>query len=472
MKPMRSRAVESDAHWRGAAPHAGAPAARPSAGQSPATTWKAEPAMTTPPAPAAAPSTVVPTAQSARQPAPLPAVQAAVPPTPHQAAQSEAQSAAQSNIAPLVPPERLAQAGKILFIAHLALGDFTYLQSCFRAFAEAYPHIEVHLWVDERRRTRRRAEWDHLKKYALYDWLAECPFIAKVYDETYSPALYRQSLAAAQREAYPLVVSLAVLERHKYALLARKISPRGFVVGQKKYVRPYDLPKRLCYRKLDACIPAYSAATHPDQHISDIYAGWFTQLFGMQIPAAARYPVLDIAERWRRYADDQFAAWGFRDAPGAPARVVFLNAFSKSVERSWPLERVIGLIRTMRCDPDWGDSGFVVNVVPEELARARTLFAAQDLARTHLFSAEDNFFQLPAVLSLCDLVISVETAIMHLANAVHVPVIALMRQKTPEWAPIDRENSRIITVEGRDDWVDRIGVQDVMAVLTGTAGVS
>ena len=366
---------------------------------------------------------------------------------------------------PLVPPALLRQADKILFIAHLAIGDFTYLQGCFQAFAQAHPHLKIHLWVDERRRTSRSSEWEQLRKYALYDWLAECPYIHKVYDETYSPQLYRQSLEAARREDYPVVVSLAVLERHKYASLARSISPHGFVVGQKKRVRPYDLPKRLVYRKLDAFIPAYTAASHAGQHISDIYAGWFNQLFGMEIPPSARFPVLQVADKWIAYARRQFADWGFMGADGKPSRVVFVNAFSKSVERSWPLERVIGLIRTMRCEADWRDAGFVVNVVPEELGRARELFAAAGLERTWLFSAEDNFFQLPAVLSLCELVISVETAVMHLANAVHVPVIALMRQNNPEWAPIDRANSTVITAPQRGDWVDRIGVQDVMAVL-------
>jgi ADP-heptose:LPS heptosyltransferase len=72
---------------------------------------------------------------------------------------------------------------------------------------------------------------------------------------------------------------------------------------------------------------------------------------------------------------------------------------------------------------------------------------------------------LPAILSLCELIISVETAVMHLANAVHVPVIALMRQNNPEWAPIDRANSTVITAPRHGDWVERIGVQDVMAVL-------
>ena len=371
-------------------------------------------------------------------------------------------------VAPLVDPQLLARSGKILFIAHLALGDFTYLQACFQAFAQAYPHLKIHLWVDERRRTGRAADWEHLRKYALYDWLAECNYFDKVYRETYSPALLRRSLAEARAEAYPVVVSLAMLDRHRYAIMARKISPHGFVVGQKKRVRSYDLPKWLCYRKLDAAIPAYTPSGDAGHHISDIYADWFTQLFGMQIAPEARFPQLCIPACWTRWAEDQCARWEL--AGGAGNRLVFLNAFSKSIERSWPLERVIELVRAMQADAAWHDAGFIVNVVPEELDNARRLFADAGLARTRLFSAEDNFFQLPAMLGQCELVVSVETAVMHLANAVHVPVIALMRQKSPEWAPIDRDNSTVITVAGHEDWVDKIGVAEVMAALGKHAG--
>lgn len=372
---------------------------------------------------------------------------------------------------PLIPPDLLEKSDKILFVAHLALGDFTYLQNCFQAFAHAFPHIRIHLWVDERRRTRRASEWAHLKKYSLYDWLAECPYIEKVYNQTYSPALFKQSIQEAQLQDYPIVVSLGVLERHKYAILARKISPRGFVVGQKKRVRPYDFPKHLIYRRLDAFIPAYVSAADADQHISDIYADWFTKLFGIDISPASRFPFLHIPEKWIYYAHQQFATWGFSPNDGKNPevqKVVFLNAFSKSVERSWPLERVIELIQALRMQNAWRATGFIVNVVPEELERARRLFGRQALVDVHLFSAEENFFQLPAILSLCDLIVSVETAVMHLANAVHVPVIALMRQKNPEWAPIDQANSVIITVKDHDDWVDKITVDDVVAVLTKT----
>jgi ADP-heptose:LPS heptosyltransferase len=69
------------------------------------------------------------------------------------------------------------------------------------------------------------------------------------------------------------------------------------------------------------------------------------------------------------------------------------------------------------------------------------------------------------MLSECDLIVSVETAVMHLANAVHVPVVALMRQKTPEWVPVDKANSTVITALQRRGWVDAISVGEVMEVL-------
>ena len=371
---------------------------------------------------------------------------------------------------PMVDAALLRKADKILFIAHLALGDFTYLQSCFRAFARAFPHIEIHLWVDERRRTGDASQWPHLQKYALYDWLAESSCFKKIYDQTYSPMLYERSIVDAQREDYPIVVSLATLERHKYAQLARKICPKGFVAGQKKRVRFYDIPKHLIYRKLDVLIPAYTPATHPGQHISYIYASWFALLFGMTISADARFPVLAIPEQWQAYARRQFAEWGFRrpaiGGSGNDKEVIFLNSFSKSPERNWPVERLIDLISAMRSG-GWEHAVFIINVVPEELVRVKAQFAGRDLTGVRFFSAEDNFFQLPAVLSLCQLIISVETAVIHLANAMQVPVVALMRQKNPEWAPIDRRNSTVITVAGRDDCIDRLSVADVMAALAG-----
>ncbi len=95
---------------------------------------------------------------------------------------------------PLIPADLLKKSDKILFIAHLALGDYTYLQNCFQAFARAYPHLKLHLWVDEVRRTGDSSQWPHLKKNVLYDWLDACDFIDKVYKQNYSPDLFEASI--------------------------------------------------------------------------------------------------------------------------------------------------------------------------------------------------------------------------------------------------------------------------------------
>ena len=369
---------------------------------------------------------------------------------------------------PLVPAGVLARADRILFVTHLAIGDFTYLQACLRAFARAWPHVRIHVWVDERRRTADPAAWPHLRKYALYDWLAACPWIDKVYDSTYSPAAFEASVDDARAQRYPVVASLAVVDCHRYAHLARRISPDGFVVGLKKPAeRLLHMVSRWSgYRKLDAALAVYRPEDCAHQHISDIYAGWFARCFGVDVPPAARLPQLDVPERWAQAARAQFADWGF--APGQS--VVFVNAYSKSPDRTWPLERVAALARALRERAEWRDAGVVVNVVPEALDDARRMLARRAdpaLAHVRLFSAEEHFFQLPAVMALCRLVISVETAVMHLANAVGVPVVALMRRNHPEWAPIDRARSTVIMVPALDDWVTRIGVEDVLAVLDG-----
>lgn len=364
--------------------------------------------------------------------------------------------------APLIPAALLQKSDKILFIAHLALGDFTYLQNCFAAFAQAYPHLKIHLWVDEVRRTSDSAQWPHLKKYALYDWVGACPFFDKVYDSTYSPALYQQSISEAQAEDYPVVVSLATLRPHLYAGLAREIAPRGLVIGMKKPVKFFQPHHLLAYRKLDAAIAPYTVDRSNPQHISDVYADWFRQLCGLDVAPAARLPFVLIPEAWHAEAGRRLASWGFAPRSG---KLVFINPFAKTHKRCWQLEQVAELIAAMQQQPAWRDACFIVNAVPQELANARKVLGSYGLERTELFSAEENFFQLPAILAACDLIISVETAVMHLANAVHVPVIALMRQKNPEWVPVDKANSTVITTLRRSDWVKAISVGQVMKVV-------
>ena len=363
---------------------------------------------------------------------------------------------------PLIPSDLLKKSDKILFIAHLALGDYTYLQNCFQAFAHAYPHLKLHLWVDEVRRTGDAAQWPHLKKNVLYDWLDACDFIDKVYKQNYSPDLFQASIREAQAEQYPIVVSLGTLRPHFYADLARAISPDGFIVGLKKPLGLTSLHRYFTFRKLDASLDPDRPDRSAAPHISDVHAEWFRLLAGIDLPPAARIPFVHIPERFVQGAKSRLHEWGFDRRQG---KLVFINPFAKTRKRCWPVERVAELITTMRAQPEWRDACFIVNAVPQEVDTVKTMLAQRKLDRTELFSANENFFQLPAMLAECDLIVSVETAVMHLANAVGVPVVALMRQKTPEWAPVDKANSTVVTADQRRDWVKAIPVQAVMHAL-------
>lgn len=362
----------------------------------------------------------------------------------------------------LIPHELLKDADKILFVAHLALGDFTYMENCFNAFHTAYPHIKIHLLVDEVRRTYDCRQWKFLKNYVLFDWLRVNPVFEKIYDKTYSPFLLWKSLREAKRQNYPIVVSFGLSRRTFYAKMVHSISPAGFKVAMTKPYRSSNLFQNRIFGRLNIKMTAYPSRP---QHISAIYAGWFEQLFGMDIPPAQLFPSLQIPEKWMADARKRVQEWRIDTEHPLAQPVVFINAFSKQDERSWPIEQALDLVQEMKKLDQWRDAGFVINTVPEKWHETRRVLEQYALTRTFLFNANENFFQLPAMLRVCDLIISVETAVMHLANAVHVPVIALMRQVSPEWQPIDRNNSCIVMTASREEWVKDIPVEQVIAAL-------
>jgi len=370
----------------------------------------------------------------------------------------------------LVPPDVLRKTDKILFVTHLALGDFTYMEACFKAFHDAYPHIEIHLWVDELRRTYDFRQWQGLKNYSLFSWLDSVPYFHTIYKETYSPFVFLRSLFAAKSMQYPVVVAFGLSRRSYYARLVRSISKQGFVAAIVKRYRPRRTPhllQRRTFERLDALLQE-----HPENapHVSDIYAAWFGQLFGLKISAAQRMPHMQLAQCWVDEAQTCLQQWGIQKKGSRQRRLIFVNHLSKQAERSWSIAKALDLIGAIRQLDAWHDSDFIFNTVPEKWQETQAILASHAQGgKVFLFSATDNFFQLPAMLQQCDLIISVETAVMHLANAVKVPVIALMRQHTPEWVPLDADNSRVIMTLNHDEWVEHIDSQRVIDALPDAA---
>ena len=370
----------------------------------------------------------------------------------------------------------MQKADKVLFVAHLAIGDFTYMEACFKAFHQAYPHIQIDLWVDEVRRTYDFRQWQGLKKYSLFDWLDAVPYFGKIYKETYSPFVLLRSLFRARSQQYPVVVSFGLSRRTFYARLIRRISGNGFLAAiENRYkpprrYRPPNIFKRWAFARLNACLPECPKNA---VHVSEIYAGWFRQLFGLEISLADRFPNLAVPPVWSDDAKHRLRQWGILEKDRRQTRLIFVNPVSKQDVRCWTVQKALELIGEMRKLQQWRESDFILNTVPEQLDETRAILESHPLrSKVHLFSATDNFFQLPAILSQCDLIISVETAVMHLANAVGVPVIALMRQHTPEWMPIDAQNSRVVMTLEYDDCVQDISLSRVIEALPNASDMT
>jgi ADP-heptose:LPS heptosyltransferase len=362
--------------------------------------------------------------------------------------------------APLVPARLLENPAKILFVMHPGIGDFCYLQNFFRELAARFPLLEMHLWVGEHRITTDRAKWDGLKNFILYDWLAACPYFKKIYKNNYSPADLAGAIPGARAEKYDAVVTLVLTRWHKYARLAREIHPAGIVISA---MRPFDIKgwlRTFPYKKPDIVFPS---APSKAGHISDIFSWWFQRLFGCGLPVEKRMPFINIPGEWTRWADDFIRKIG---ADGK--KRVFVNVTAKDWKRCWPLENGIETIKAMRQAPQWKDAIFLLNAMPGDVAIFQDVINKSGLERTHLFSAEENFFQLPAVLGKCSLIISVETSVMHLANAVRVSVIALMRKKYAHvWHPMDTKNTILVTTKKQGDRMDEIPPGRVLCAISG-----
>lgn len=369
----------------------------------------------------------------------------------------------------LVPQDLLAKSDKILILGHFAIGDFVYFQNYLMAFAQQYPHLKIHVWVDEVRRTSCFWRWKNLKKYALYDWLDTCPFIHKLYRETYSPGTLKKSIKEAQNEHYPIVVTVATLRSANYALLAREIGQKSFVVGLKQKTNCFQFLKRWRYKKLDASLCIDQLTLPVGYHVSDTYAQWFERLFGVIVAPSARAPFIQVPRKWITYAKLHFLKYGIDKKTKEFGKVIFINAVAKSKKRDWPLEKVLQLVTALKQDDQWGDVSFLVNVMPEDYHRVRAFFNQHSINNLYLFTAAYNFFQLPAVLSICDLIVSVETSVMHLASALKIPVVALMRTKNPEWVPWDSSRRVIVWADKRNDWVNDIAVDVVLQEIKKAA---
>jgi len=329
----------------------------------------------------------------------------------------------------LVPVELLNKAHKILFIIPRSISRFVYLQNYIVAFSKHYPHIKIDLWIDEHQKTRCFWKWKKLKQYGLYDWVQESPYFNKIYTQTYSISLLKKMILQAQQEHYSIVVSLDNHRPLYSARLARCIAPNGFVAGVGKQPKWYNLFTRWHTRKLDVLL---DEAKYLDQgHVFNQYASWFKELFDCINQSDSTELSIDIPRRWISFAKLRFLKWGLDKKSKNFGKVFFINLFGSSQGQSWPLEQVLEVMNALKRSELGADISFIINVQSAQLQQVKKFFDYNSFNDMIIFSPRDNFFQLPAIIAQCDLVISVHTSVVHLARALNISTIVLASYADP-----------------------------------------
>lgn len=364
----------------------------------------------------------------------------------------------------IISDDLLQKTDKVLFMIHLAIGDYTYMQNIFKAFHDRYPHIKIDLFILENRCTEDSSKWPTLKNYVIYDWLETCGFYHKIYRRNYAPQLLEESILEAQKEEYPIVITLGTLHEEQTEKLGKRIAGnRGLLIGLKiplKWYRfKHHLIKRPSWKVLD--LTFYSKPLNNGEHISAVYNSWLEQLAGITLSPEERLPFVDIPQSWINSTRDYLQSL----KEDKTSKTIFINYLAKDPKRSWDITQALELVTLMQKETKYHDATFIINTLPEFTDSLQNHIQQHHLNNCYAYSANENFYQLPAILKLSDLIISVETSIMHLANAVKTPVIALMRQNTPEWYPLDLKNSHVIWVENKKGSIKEISPHKVMDVL-------
>lgn len=362
-----------------------------------------------------------------------------------------------SSIIPLISKEQLGSAKKILFMTHLAIGDFVYQRVFLDAIKQCYPQLQLDIWIDDCR--IRHKSWHAGRNDTLCQWLDSEVYLDNVYPIAKNSEQRNLLIEQAKQQNYDIVFFIALHRSERYAKFARKIAPKGIVVGSKSNSKGNPLARLIHFSKLNGYFELTNQMD-PALHISQVFCQRFAHCLDLDFVTASNAAMLPIPKQFRDQASDELQ----KRRHSNNQKVMFVNHLSTNEKRNFQWHKLMQLLLQInKCKPG---TLFVINSPPAELGEIRLTLSKEPLLQelnTFVFCAEEHFFQLPAMIQASDLVLTVETAVMHLASVLKKPQVVLMRASAMQWKPLVA--SQILYGQNR---VDQITVEDVLEACLQT----
>jgi hypothetical protein len=220
----------------------------------------------------------------------------------------------------------------------------------------------------------------------------------------------------------------------QFARIARQISRTAFAVATKSKPWNNPLAKWWYFRQLDGQL-SFDEYSQRFGRITAIYAGVFGKIFGLTSDDAGGRESLEI-----RY-DPQYTATAgaFFDSFGrdtSDRSFVFLNHLSTAARKDYPWDSLRAVVTALHAQ--FPNLAFVVNSPPDRFEEVSAIIE-QDPSLADVavkpFTATGSFFELPAVMAGCDVVITVDTATSHLAAALDKAQVVMMADDVKLWQP-------------------------------------
>ncbi|PKH28441.1 glycosyltransferase family 9 protein [Shewanella sp. ALD9] len=359
---------------------------------------------------------------------------------------------------PIVSIKQLQTCQRLLFISPVALGDFLYLKTFLIALKKQYAHIEIDIWLDDIRCNS--DSWRLSRSKILQQWMDTEGAFKLTYGCTDSKLAMQSHVEQAKLRKYDIIFCHSVSKSRQYSQIARSINDKAFIVSSIPKSASFGWLNKIFFRHSDHTFILDESNLPKSHHITDRYNMIFSEVLGLTLTSEQLMPTLKTPDAIEPITQSWLNS-KFSD-PEKQGKLIFLNHLSTNDKKDWKLSQLFSLIEKISAIDS--SQRFIINVTQENfdsVSIETEKFTARTNTQTAVFTVNEHFFELPSLIAHSDFVITVDTAILHFAFAAQRPLLAMMREKKPYWAPPESEVSHVMyATEGRghieDISVDRV----------------
>lgn len=319
----------------------------------------------------------------------------------------------------------------VLFLRADAIGDAIVTRPLWLALKKRNPNIIIGV----------------AGSYRNLPLLTTDPYVDHTYNFAESDKTkLQEEIVKARSENYDLVIACTLHQTTRNAVLARKASPHGLTAS---ILRGTPDNRRRIFSKMVFLDPELSIS----QMVLQLQY-MFEQLFGEKLADEERMPSIFIPEEIAVKVNDELQK---RYSETETSHLIIINTESATEFREWGNANCIELAKQLT---SLYPSAYVALLSsPHRSERLLQTLEAEHLPKTISFFPTVSILEAAALTGASSLVVSPDTSIIHVANAVHKPVIGLYVLKN-EWTPYNVPAYAVYTKKGQP--VSSISVDTVL----------